>query len=169
MPNTTFTPAEFTAFAADIYVGVELAKAHGYTNGGLLGAGIQHRHAGGASEDYEITIDQADDKATITTNLAAATVPTALTAVTPSQTTTADGIDTTTYDLDGEPNTVVNLAFVGSIPIDKITLTLDGTGDGNFVVGPFATGTCTSADGIKISCIYEDRIADGVVCTVKVV
>ena len=170
MTTTTFTPTEFAVFAADLDTAVRLAKAHGYLNGGVPGAGIVHRPLTTArAEDYQLTIDSADSKTTISDNLVAATEATPLTVVTAIQSVTADGVDTVTFDLDGEPDKVVNLKWPGVLEIDKITLTLDGTGDGSFVVGPYAAGACTDADGIKITCEYQDLIAPGTVCTVTVI
>lgn len=167
MPTTTFTPAEFTAFAADSLTASRLAAAHGYTNG-VLGAGVEHRDIGGGNEAYAITIDQADSKSTITTNLTAATLATTLTVVTASQTVTPDGVDTVTFDLDGEANASVILSWAGSEVVDKAALTLNGTGDGSFVVGPYAAGTCTDDSGFTIVCNYTTNIAAGVTCTVIV-
>lgn len=166
MPVTTFTSAEFAGIAASPREAYEKAVTHGYTNSGAPGAGVARTDdANGVV--YTIAIDQFDDKATITSNLIAAAAATPLTAVTPEQTVTNDGVDTKTWNLDGDPNAVVNLYFQGNLPINKITLTLDGSGGGDFTVGPFPAGTCTDATGIKVSCVYADGRAAGVICTVK--
>ncbi|KKL22075.1 hypothetical protein LCGC14_2439030 [marine sediment metagenome] len=133
MPTTTtFTPAEWTAFAADGKTGQKLALVHGYTN-----PEVQHRNVGKGTpdEEFALTINEADSKSTITTNLTVASLPTALTVVTASQTVTADGVDTKTYDLDGQANKAVTLRWQGAEEINKRSLTLDGTGDGDFIVG----------------------------------
>ena len=144
----------------------EFSEGSGF-RGGTPGAGWVHTNDADGDQ-YTISIDEADAKATISTNLAAASLPTALTVVTASQTITADGVDDATFDLDGEPNKAVTLQWQGTEEINKQSLTLDGSGDGSFTVGPYPAGRCTDANGFSVECRYTDETGDPVACTVIV-
>jgi hypothetical protein len=102
------------------------------------------------------------------TALANVTLPVNLSVDTANQVVLDDGVDTATYTLTGAPGEVVNLTWQGVLVINKGSLTLDGGGSGSFVIGPYAAGFITDANGVNISCQYENDIADGVICNVVV-
>ena len=160
--STTFTAAEFKAFANNLWEAQNKARVAGYTHGSP-GAGWGQRVVNGQVE-YVITIDQADDKTSITAALGAATLGPDLSVAVNPQTVIPNGVDTKTFNISGPANAVIDLTWDGVIVIDKAQVTLDANGDGAFTVGPYSAGQCTDSNGVAVRCEVSDGSALGVTC-----
>lgn len=159
MSTNTYTAVEFATFASSIQEAKRKADAL-YTN-----ASVSVRPS---KDEHEVMVDETVDHTTMLAALAAAVPPANLSVDNANQTVLDDGVDDATYNLTGEPNATVNLRWMGTLIINKAAVALDGVGAGSFVVGPYAPGNITDANGIDIACSYENDIADGLTCNVVV-
>lgn len=160
MSTNIYTAAEFATFASNITECVRKVAAVPYTNPNVV---IRP-----SIDEYEITVDETVDKATMQAALISTTSAVNLSVDSANQTILDNGADTATYNLTGEPNATVNLSWIGTLIINKSSMTLDGAGLGSFVIGPYPSGNITDAQGISIICSYASDIADGVVCNIVV-
>jgi len=160
MSTNIYTAVEFATFAASITEAVRKVKVVPYTNPSVV---IRP-----SLDEHEIMVDEIVDKASMQAALIAITAPANLSVDTANQVVLDDGADTATYNLTGAPSATVNLSWIGTLVINKASLTLDGGGLGSFVIGPYASGNITDAQGINIVCTYAGDVADGVTCNVVV-
>ena len=82
----------------------------------------------------------------------------------PTITVVNDNVASQVVDVDGEPNAVVDIDWGGGtleLSVNKITL--DGTGDGTFTVGPCPSSRCTGKKGHPVTLSYEGDDPDNAV------
>jgi len=136
----TYTPEEISPLT-DVNDIHNRALTHGYTN-----PSISHINDANG-EKYTVTIDEADDKATVKTNLVAADPPTLSVDVSDLQVAgnAVDDGDITITDSRGAAaeNEEVTVTPSQAMALSDLTLTLDASGQAVLTFGP------SSSTGIK--------------------